>query len=151
MMIHEITVKVGRYKNRKRIGRGIGSGHGKTSTRGTKGAGARSGWGGSIRASREGGQTPWFRRLPKRGFSNVNFTTRYNAINIKTLDARFDDGSEVNPAMLEKLGLLKDPKLPVKVLAEGETQKKLNVTAHLFSAAAKAKIENAGGSATTMQ
>ena len=148
MMIHEITPKVGKHKRRKRIGRGIGSGHGKTSGRGTKGAGARSGWSGSIRASREGGQTPLFRRIPKRGFSNYNFTTRFAVVNVGQLDARFGDGAEVNPDMLAKVGLIRDASEPVMVLAQGETKKKLTVPAAVFSAAAKAKIEAAGGTAT---
>src|SRR5690606_18269575 len=104
MMIHEITEKVGKKKHKKRIGRGPGSGHGKTSGRGHKGAGSRSGWSGSIRASREGGQMSWFRRLPKRGFSNFNFQTIYAVVNVGALDARFDDGAEVNPDMLVKAG-----------------------------------------------
>lgn len=148
MMIHEITPKAGRYRNRKRLGRGIGSGHGKTAGRGTKGAGSRSGWSGSIRASREGGQTPFFARFAKRGFNNVNFTTRYAVVNIKDLDAAFADGDEVNPDLLVKAGLVRDTKLPVKILGHGDTGKKLSVTAAAFTASAKDKIEKAGGSAT---
>ncbi len=148
MMIHEITSKAGRYKDRKRLGRGISSGHGKTSGRGTKGAGSRSGWSGSINPAREGGQTPWFRRIPKRGFSNAAFRVEYAPVNLKALQARFADGAEVNPDLMVKMGLLPDVKRPVKVLAEGELTKKLNITAHAFSAAAKAKIEKAGGKAT---
>lgn len=148
MMIHEITVKVGKKKHPKRLGRGIGSGHGKTAGRGTKGAGSRSGWNGSIRASREGGQMPFFRRLPKRGFSNVNFETVYAAVNVRALEARFDNGAEVNPDMLVKAGLIRDTKLPVKILGAGELTKKLQVTAAAFSESAKQKIEAAGGSAT---
>lgn len=150
MMIHEITEKVGKYKNRKRIGRGIGSGHGKTSGRGTKGAGSRSGWSGSIRASREGGQTPFFTRFAKRGFNNFNFTTRYAVVNIKALDARFSDGAEVNPEMLVKVGLIRDTTMPVKILGNGDTGKKLTVTAAAFTAGAKEKIEKAGGTATVL-
>ncbi len=148
MMIHEVTEKVGKKKHPKRLGRGIGSGHGKTSGRGTKGAGARSGWGGSIRATREGGQMPLFRRIPKRGFSNVNFETKYAVVNISALDSRFDEGAEVNPDMLVKAGLIRDTKLPVKVLGTGETKKKLTVTAAKFSETAKQKIEAAGGTTT---
>lgn len=148
MMIHEITEKVGKKKHKKRIGRGPGSGHGKTSGRGHKGAGARSGWTGSIRASREGGQMAWFRRLPKRGFSNFQFRTTYAIVNIGALDARFDDGAEVNPDMLVKAGLIRDTKLPVKVLGSGETKKKFQVTAAAFSETAKQKIEAAGGAVT---
>ena len=149
MMIHEITAQVGKHKRRKRIGRGIGSGLGKTAGRGHKGAGARSGWSGSIRASREGGQMPLFRRIPKRGFSNFNFRTEYYIVNIKALDSRFEDGAEVNPDMLVKVGLIPNTRLPVKVLGEGETKKKLSVTAGKFSKAAEEKLQKAGGSATT--
>lgn len=145
MMIHELTPKVGKYKRRKRIGRGIGSGHGKTSGRGTKGAGSRSGWSGSIRAGREGGQMAFFRRVPKRGFSNFNFRTEYRAVNIKALDSRFQDGAEINPDMLVKVGLIPDTKMPVKILAEGQTTKKFTVTAAAFSKIAAEKIVKAGG------
>lgn len=151
MMIHEVTELVGGHKKRKRLGRGTGSGHGKTCGRGTKGAGSRSGWGGSIRAGREGGQMPFFRRIPKRGFSNVRFTTLYAIVNIKALEARFETGAEVNPEMLVKVGLIPDTKLPVKVLAEGELTKKLNVTAAIFSNAAAEKISKAGGTVTATQ
>jgi large subunit ribosomal protein L15 len=149
MMIHDVTKLVGRHKRRKRIGRGIGSGHGKTSGRGHKGAGSRSGYSGSIRASREGGQIPFFRRIPKRGFSNVQFATVFQVVNVKALNARFDDGAEVNPDMLVKVGLIPNTKTPVKVLGEGTLTKKLTVTAAAFSDAAKAKIAKAGGSTNT--
>lgn len=151
MMIHEITEKVGAHKKRKRVGRGVGSGHGKTAGRGHKGAGSRSGFGGSVRASREGGQMPLFRRFPKRGFTNARFRTTYAIVNLKAIDARFDDGAEVNPEMLVKVGLIRDASLPVKVLAEGEIKKKLTVSAAKFSAAAKQKIEKAGGAATVIE
>jgi len=146
MMIHEITSVVGKNKRRKRVGRGMSSGHGKTCGRGHKGAGSRSGFGGSIRASREGGQMPLFRRIPKRGFSNARFRKDYSIVNINALDARFEDGAEVNAEMLVKVGLVRDPKKPVKVLGFGETKKKFNVTAAKFSEAAKQKITDAGGS-----
>ena len=89
MMIHEITVQVGRHKKAKRLGRGIASGSGKTCGRGHNGAGSRSGWTGSIRASREGGQMPFFRRIPKRGFSNARFMKHFAIVNTKALEARF--------------------------------------------------------------
>ena len=146
MMIHEITEKVGAHKKRKRVGRGIGSGHGKTAGRGHKGAGSRSGATGSIRAGREGGQMPLFRRVAKRGFSNANFKTHYAVVNIHAIDSRFEDGAEVNPDMLVKVGLIRDTKLPVKVLGTGETTKKLQVTAASFSSSAQEKITKAGGS-----
>jgi large subunit ribosomal protein L15 len=147
MMIHQLTVKTGSHKRRKRIGRGIGSGHGKTSGRGTKGAGSRSGWSGSIRASREGGQMPLFRRVPKRGFSNWEFRVEYRPINIQALDTRFEDGAEINPDMLVKVGLIPDTRMPVKVLGQGKTSKKFHVTAAAFSKGASEKITQAGGTA----
>jgi len=146
MMIHEVTEKTGRYKARKRIGRGPGSGSGKTSGRGHKGAGSRAG--ARNKPGYEGGQVPFYTRFPKRGFSNVNFSTRYAIVNLGAIDARFDDGAEVNPDMLVKLGLLRSAKEPVKILGSGETTKKFNITAAKFTASAKEKIEKAGGTAT---
>jgi large subunit ribosomal protein L15 len=146
-MIHEVTEKAGKHKKRKRIGRGIGSGSGKTAGRGHKGAGSRSGSGGSMRASREGGQIPLFRRVPKRGFNNANFANNYYAINVKLLEARFEEGAEVTAESLVAAGLIPNTKLPVKILGEGKLTKKLSVTAAAFSAAAKQKIEEAGGKA----
>ncbi len=146
MMIHEITEKVGPHRKRKRIGRGPGSGHGKTAGRGHKGAHSRAGY--AARTGDEGGQMPLFRRVPKRGFSNARFRTEYAIVNVKAIDARFEDGAEVNPEMLVKAGLLKDTRTPVKVLATGETSKKFSVTAAAISAAARDKIEKAGGRVT---
>lgn len=146
MMIHEVTAKAGKYKKSKRLGRGIGSGKGKTSGRGTKGAGSRSGWSGSIRAGREGGQTPWFRRLPKRGFSNVNFRVEYAAINVSDLAERFKSGETVDAESLVKVGLIPNTKTPVKVLANGDLDKKLTVKVAAFSKIAQEKITKAGGS-----
>ena len=148
MMIHDVTEKVGKHKKRKRVGRGVGSGRGKTCGRGHNGAGSRSGATGSIRASREGGQTPLFRRVAKRGFSNVLFKKHFSIVNIAALDARFDDGAEVNAQMLVKVGLIRDDKLPVKILGQGDTKKKFVVTAACFSKSAQEKITQAGGSAT---
>lgn len=148
MMIHEITALVGRNKKRKRVGRGIGSGRGKTCGRGHNGARSRAGAGGSIRSSREGGQMPLFRRIPKRGFSNTLFRKQFSVVNIRALDARFDDGAEVNPDMLVKVGLIRDARLPVKILGAGVTDKKLLVTAAAFSKTAAEKITTAGGSTT---
>lgn len=147
-MIHEITEQAGRYRKHRRIGRGVGSGRGKTAGRGHKGARSRSGATGSIRASTEGGQMPLFRRIPKRGFSNARFRTVYAVVNLRSLEARFDDGAEVNAEMLVKLGLLDNPAKPVKILGDGEIQKKLDVTAAAFSKSAREKIEQAGGKAT---
>ena len=147
MMIHEITTLTGRYKKRKRVGRGRGSGKGKTCGRGHKGARSRSGASGSIRASREGGQMPLFRRLPKRGFNNANFRTVFTIVNVKALAARFQDGDEVNAESLANAGLISDAKLPIKILGEGDIDKKLNVVAAAFSKSAMDKINAAGGSA----
>ena len=150
MMIHEITEKVGRHKRRKRIGRGPASGKGKTAGRGHKGAKSRSGFAGSQHATFEGGQMPYFRRIPKRGFSNARYRKEYSIVNLKGVEQRFDADAEVSPETLVKVGLIHDTKKPVKVLAEGELTKKLNVSAAKFSAAAREKIENAGGTCTVV-
>lgn len=147
MMIHEVTAKVGRHKKAKRLGRGIGSGRGKTCGRGHKGAGSRSGWSGSIRASREGGQMPFFRRIGKRGFSNARFKKHFSIVNVKALEMRFDEGAQVNPDVLVEAGLISNTTLPVKVLGQGDLTKKLSVTAAAFSRVAADKITSAGGSA----
>ena len=149
MMIHEITEKAGRHKRRKRLGRGESSGLGKTSGRGSKGAASRAGF--SMRASYEGGQVPFFRRIPKRGFSNAAFRRNFHIVNLKELEARCDDGAAVDVEMLAKLGLVRDANLPLKVLGEGEITKKLTVTAAKFSAAARSKIEAAGGTVTVVE
>jgi len=146
MMIHEITPRAGRYRNRKRVGRGIASGTGKTSGRGHKGAHSRSGF--SYKPTAEGGQMPLFRRLAKRGFSNVQFKKVFAVINLRALEARFDDGAEVNPQMLVKVGLIRSANLPVKILGAGELTKKLDVTAAAFSSSAAEKIAKVGGKAT---
>lgn len=148
MMIHEITNLAGRYKARKRVGRGMGSGHGKTCGRGHKGAGSRAG--NRRRAYFEGGQMNWARRLPKRGFSNAAFRQHFHVINISLLDARLEDGAEINVQVLADMGIIRDAKLPLKVLGDGELTKKLNVTAAKFSKSAVAKIEGAGGSTTVV-
>lgn len=148
MMIHEITKLVGRNKQRKRVGRGPGSGRGKTAGRGHKGAGSRSGFSGSLPPNYEGGQMPYFRRIPKRGFNNAAFRKEYAIVNVQALEARFDDGAEVNADMLAKVGLVRDPRQAVKILGEGEISKKLTVTAARFSSSAREKIEKAGGTCT---
>lgn len=145
-MIHEITEKAGKYKSRKRIGRGHGSGSGKTSGRGHKGAGSRSGY--SRRPAFEGGQMPYFRRIPKRGFSNAAFKTEYHIVNVASLQNRFEDGATVDAAALVEAGLIRNTKLPVKILAHGDLSIKLQVTADKFSGSATNKIESAGGSVT---
>jgi large subunit ribosomal protein L15 len=143
-MIHEITEKVGRKPARKRIGRGQGSGTGKTAGRGHKGAGSRAGY--SRRPGFEGGQMPMFRRIPKRGFSNADFRNLYHIVNLKTLEGRMDDGATVTAETLAEARIIRDASLPLKVLGEGDLTKKLNVTAAKFSASAREKIEKAGGS-----
>ncbi|MBC8203072.1 MAG: 50S ribosomal protein L15 [Planctomycetes bacterium] len=149
MMIHEITEKTGKYKARKRIGRGRGSGTGKTSGRGHKGAGSRSGY--SRRPAFEGGQMPYFRRIPKRGFSNAAFRTEYHIVNVAALQDRFESGATVDAVALAQAGLIRNTKLPVKVLAHGDITIKLNVTADKFSGSASTKIEAAGGSVTLVE
>ena len=148
-MIHEITEKTGKFKARKRIGRGRGSGTGKTSGRGHKGAGSRSGY--SRRPAFEGGQMPYFRRIPKRGFSNAAFRTEYHIVNVAALQDRFETGANVDAAALVQAGLIRNTKLPVKVLAHGDITIKLNVTADKFSGSATTKIEAAGGSVTIVE
>ena len=131
-------------KYRKRIGRGVGSGHGKTSCRGTKGCGSRSD--GGARFMSEGGQMPLFRRLPKVGFSNVKFTHRYVVVNIGDLEDYFEKGDVVDMAQLRKKRLVSgSEQLPVKILGDGELTKSLTVKAGKFSTSAQAKIASAGG------
>ncbi len=143
MMISDVLTKAGRDKKRKRIGRGIGSGHGKTSGRGHKGLGSRAG--GKVRRLTEGGQMPLFRRLPKRGFSNARFRTEYQVVNVADLQKHFEDGGTINPVELEKVGLIRDAARPVKILGDGELTKKFNVEATCFSTAAATKITKVGG------
>ena len=146
MMIHEITSKAGKHRRRKRVGRGPGSGNGKTAGRGHKGAGSRAGWSGSQVPGFEGGQMPYFRRIPKRGFTNAMFKKVYATVNIRSLEERFNDGEEVNIDTLRSHGLVRNTKVPVKILGDGELTKKLTVSAKKFTASAQAKIEAAGGS-----
>lgn len=146
MMIHEITKLVGKHKPRKRIGRGDGSGQGGTAGRGHKGAKSRAGY--SRRPYFEGGQMSFVRRMPKRGFTNANFKTHYHVVNLKTLEARFDDGAEITVETLAAAGIVRDTQLQLKVLGEGDLTKKFTVTAAKFSASAREKIEKAGGSVT---
>ena len=149
MMIHEITEKVGKYKARKRIGRGHGSGSGKTSGRGHKGAKSRSGY--SRRPAFEGGQMQYFRRIPKRGFTNADFKTIYHIVNLASLEARFEKGATVDASALVEAGLIRNFKNPVKILGQGDLTIALSVTADKFSASAVKKIESAGGSVTVIE
>lgn len=129
----------------KRVGRGPGSGMGKTSTRGEKGQKARSG--ASIPAWFQGGQTPLSKRLPNRGFNNKQFETKYATINLSDLDKFFNDGDVVTPEVLKERKIIKKQLSGIKVLANGELTKKLTIKAQRFSAKAVTKIENAGGKA----
>ena len=140
----ELSPVPGSKKNRKRVGRGNASGHGTYSGRGVKGQKSRAGF--KMRPGFEGGQLPLIKRLPRtRGFTNI-FRTEYSVVNMGKLDS-FESGSEVTPESLVAAGLVKNLKNPVKVLADGEITHPLTVKAHKFSAAARAKIEAAGGTA----
>lgn len=142
MLNHEITSVVGKHKARRRVGRGSGSGHGKTCGRGHKGSHSRAG---SVSLSLyEGGQMPLFRRLPKRGFSNYKFATRFEIVNVSQLE-RFDDGADVGIEQLSDTGLISSYGSKVKILGDGELTKKLQVTAHKFSKTAEQKIAGCGG------
>ena len=129
-------------KDRKRVGRGPGSGNGKTSGKGHKGQNARSG--GGVRPGFEGGQLPLYRRLSKRGFNNYNFRTVYATVNVSDLEV-FEEGTVVTKELLIEKGLVKKELDGIKVLGNGELTKKLTVKANKFSSSAKAKIENVGG------
>ncbi len=144
MKLHSLQPAPGATKTRKRVGRGVGSGLGKTSGRGQKGQNSRSG--GGVRPGFEGGQSPLFRRLPKRGFSNARFKTTYAVINLSDLD-KFEDGATVTPELLKEMGLIKQSLDGIKVLGNGTLTKKLNVKAHKFSSVAKEQIEKLGGKA----
>lgn len=143
MDLRTVCAKGTKYEKRNRIGRGVGSGSGKTSGRGHKGRGARSG--ASRRAGYEGGQMPLYRRVPKRGFTNARFRTDYTIINIDALGA-FDDGAVVDLSAILEAGLVSLNTNLLKVLGNGEISKKLTVRTHKCSASAQAKIEAAGGS-----
>lgn len=153
--LHNLKPKPGSKKPRKRIGRGEGSGLGKTSGRGHKGAGARSGR--KQKANYEGGQNPIHMRMrklrgphKKQSMPFENFRTRTQPVNLSDLEERFEAGAEVTPATLKEKGLAKRTE-PVKILARGELKKKLDVHAHAFSAAAREKVEAAGGSCHTLE
>jgi len=141
MKLHELKPAEGARKERKRLGRGIGSGQGKTAGKGHKGQNARSG--GGVRLGFEGGQTPLFRRLPKRGFTNIN-RKEYAIVNLDALN-RFEDGTEVTPELLIESGVVSNERAGIKILAKGNLEKKLTVKAQKFSSAAKEAIEAAGG------
>ncbi len=142
MKLNELKPNPGSVKTRKRVGRGAGSGLGKTSGKGHKGQNARSG--GGVRVGFEGGQLPLFRRLSKRGFNNYEFRTVYATVNVSDLN-RFEDGTTVTPELLIETGLVTKELDGIKVLGNGELTKKLTVKANKFSLSAKTKIENNGG------
>ncbi len=147
MKLHELSPAPGSTKEVKRIGRGHGSGNGKTAGKGHKGQKARSG--GGIRLGFEGGQMPLQRRVPKRGFNNI-FAKHYVVINVSDLEANFDNGAVVDTEALVGLGIINDPKDGVKVLGNGELTKSLTVQVAKFSKSAVEKIEKAGGKAEVM-
>lgn len=146
MELSNLTYAPGSRKNRKRVGRGIGSGHGGTSTRGHKGLYSRSG--SSQKAGFEGGQMPLQRRVPKRGFTNV-FRVEYQTVNLERL-SKLDGVSVVDPEVLHQNRAIRKKHVPVKILGTGEMTKALEVHAHSFSKSAKDKIEKAGGKAVVM-
>lgn len=154
--LHDLKPKPGSRHRKKRVGRGEGSGLGKTSGRGEKGYGARSG--AKSRSNFEGGQMPIHMRMRKLRGPHMKksmpfemFRTKTQPVNLRDLDARFDDGAEVTPDSLREKGLANRKGVPVKVLGQGELSKKLTVRAHAFSKSAREKIEAAGGSAATLE
>ena len=144
MKLHELEKKIGATHAKKRVGRGSGSGLGKTSGRGPKGQKARSG--GSINPVFEGGQLPLYRRIPKRGFKNAMFKTTYAVINVEELNV-FEDGTVVTPALLKEVGIVKKQLDGIKVLGTGKLEKKLTIQANKFSTSALEKIKESGSKA----
>ena len=144
MKLHELEKNIGATHRKKRLGNGRGSGLGKTSGRGQKGQKARSG--GSINPVFEGGQLPLYRRIPKRGFSNAKFKTRYAVINLKDLNG-FEDGAVVTPALLKDAGIIKNQLDGIKVLGNGKLEHKITIQASKFSTSAMEKIKEAGSKA----
>ena len=143
MSLNNLKPAAGSKFGKKRVGRGPGSGNGKTAGRGNKGAQSRSGY--SYKRGFEGGQMPLHRRVPKRGFNNTDFRTEYEVVNLDQLEARFDAGATVTPDALRSAGLVHGRDIRVKVLARGEVSKALTVQAHKFSGKAAEKIQAAGG------
>jgi len=141
MKLHELEKNIGAKQKRKIVGRGPGSGLGKTSGKGHKGQNARSG--GGVNPVFEGGQLPLYRRLPKRGFSNYEFKVRYATINVEDLNI-FEEGTLVTPALLKEVGMVKKQLDGIKVLGNGTLTKKLTIQAHKFSKSAVEKIEESG-------
>ena len=141
MKLHELAPAAGSKKTRTRVGRGLGSGLGKTSGRGQKGQNSRSG--GGVRTGFEGGQMPLYRRLPKRGFKNI-FALQYAEVNVSQLN-RFEDGATVDPVALIEAGILKNVRDGIRILGNGTLERKLTVIANGFTKSAVKKIEAAGG------
>ena len=141
MKLHELQPTAGSRKERNRVGRGIATGNGKTSGRGHKGQKARSG--GGVRPGFEGGQNPLFRRLPKRGFTNIN-RKEFAIVNLDALN-RFEEGTEVTPALLIESGVVGNEKSGIKILGNGSLDKKLSIKAHKFSASAKKQSKMRAG------
>lgn len=148
MLLHELTAAAGANKRPKRVGRGEGSGHGKTCGRGTKGCYARAG--GGVDPLYEGGQMPLFMRVSKRGFSNFHFRTEYEVVNLADLAARFSENETVDAAALLKHRLVRSRSSRVKILGVGALKHRLKVEAHAASESAKLAIEKAGGSLTLL-
>lgn len=142
MALNNLRPPRGARRPKKRVGRGPGSGHGKTASRGSKGAKSRSGF--RFKRGFEGGQMPLHRRVPKRGFRNP-FRIEYAVVNLDALAERFEAGVAVTPDLLRERGLVRDARLPVKVLGRGDLAKALTVQAHKFSGSAARKIVEAGG------
>jgi large subunit ribosomal protein L15 len=147
MALNNLKPARGAKHSKKRVGRGPGSGNGKTAGRGSKGAQSRSGY--SYKRGFEGGQMPLHRRVPKRGFNNI-FRTEYDVVNLDQLEARFDAGATVTPDALRDAGLISDRRSLIKVLGRGDVTKALTVQAHKFSGAAAQKLAGAGGKAESL-
>jgi large subunit ribosomal protein L15 len=148
MSLNNLRPPRGAKHPKKRVGRGPGSGHGKTASRGSKGAKSRSGF--RFKRGFEGGQMPLHRRVPKRGFTNI-FRVEYAVVNLDTLVDVFDAGSSVTPDLLRERGLVRESRIPIKVLGRGECGKALTVRAHKFSESAVKKIVAAGGVAEVIE
>ncbi len=148
MKLHELKPRAGAKRGRKRVGRGISAGQGKTAGRGTKGQGARSGSGGKL--YHQGGNLPFFRRLPfKRGFTNIH-RDQWQQVNLERLGT-FESGAEINPETLFAAGVIKNLSDPIVILGRGELKAPLNVLAHRVTAGARSKIEAAGGSVKLLE
>lgn len=147
MKLHELEKNIGAKHSKKRVGRGAGSGLGKTSGRGQKGQKARSG--GSVNPVFEGGQLPLYRRIPKRGFSNHMFKHKYAIVNLEDLN-NFKDGTVVTPELLKASGLVKKELSGIKVLGRGKLEKKLTIQAHKFSTSALEEIKTSGSKAEVL-